>query len=289
VIAQFFLGLLGLVACEHASAPRTIEPPVGTTIAERGPKCTAVRYAWQAKSPNATVHTFEACIDSETLDAVNQRFGLAETDLRFEYSTRDELAQMVEQRNRTIQGKGFELRLSETGTEVSAHIDYPSLVAQPATVPLAARLRLLLPSTASEREVVELFADFVQSFELEALPPDSSASNNPKVVGGVRHPLHTLAIGSGDCDSLAVLFASLVHAETRADIAFFTLVIDGTAHLVPAVAIDPATNDVVSQINDQTFVVFDMTSRDPNQRTSPNVRASLTNQQAIVIPIRQTP
>lgn len=276
----------GLWACLNGPKADPPQPPDSEAV-EAQTNCLPISHAWTSKTASKSTHSLNLCIDKTDLASAIDTFGIQESDLSFQYSSPDELKHLVKQRNAAIQGRGFELLLE--GERVSAHVNYKHLVKHANTGTAARELRSMLPTAASDRQIIEFFADYVQSFELEDLSSKQTHTDpSGRITAGTRHPLETLSKGSGDCDALATLFAALAYAHTDAPIAFLALKIDGINHLVPAIGIKPEPNDVVSLVEDNPMVVFDMTSRDPALRTSTNVRTRLNNQSADVLWIRTT-
>jgi hypothetical protein len=170
-------------------------------------------------------------------------------------------------------------RFVESKGNVELRIDYP-LATQLALEHMSAIRNAILTAshahTGSDREQVEVLAAFVQSMNLFE-PPATRTSSAGTILYTAKstHPVETLVLGGGDCDSLTLLFESLVRAGSSVDLAYLGTIIQGQRHLFAGVGVPPEEGDLIVGVGDSMLVVYELTSRNSSKLLSDSSRKAL--------------
>jgi hypothetical protein len=238
--------------------------------------CLAVQHRFPvATSPTGTLEV-EFCISLPVFENAVENFGVEVEQLALESTSAADLDRQVAKRSAALAPNGF--LMEQKDGELNLRVDYAGLAsaASPLLAPVREALDATLPEDSSQRTRLDRYAGFIQSMTIvEPASERVTPAGRRVVVAGTTHPLETVVEGRGDCDGLAVAFASLAHGNQVSPLVLLGTEIQNTHHLFAAAGVEPAEGDLVVEIEGTPLVVYELTSRSSSNVISDNARQAL--------------
>jgi Arc/MetJ family transcription regulator len=130
----------------------------------------------------------------------------------------------------------------------------------------------------SNRANADFLVSFVRSFELDDPPRYRSSGDGKRhLVAGARTAIETLYLGRGDCDTLTLLAGSLLKLSTI-EVIYLLGALDGSPHMFLGASVSPRRGDLVTQVDGQAYVVYELTTRHEGSQVPAKFRDVFKNQ-----------
>lgn len=214
------------------------------------------------RAPNGPTHEIRISIDLDQKEDAKHSFG-APAHIKKRH--------LLENRKDPSKHEELISNLSERGIRVvydnvdqpNFEIDYAWGIAQSKrTVETVAQLIEPLVSQQSydpQRRLMAAIASFVQSLKFKEPPSFYKKGNKKFKTSGLTMPLETLYEGHGDCDTKAVLFATLMAQLAPTTHIIFLKQLQGDArHMLVGVRGKPLRNDQKVTIQGAHYIVLEM-------------------------------
>ncbi len=208
----------------------------------------------------AKYFTIEATINLDRLNQAIESFGFPEAWGRRTvcYTTQAELKRKEAEFIRSVAARG--IKLTE-GKVDGGKVDWEWIVenSKADMNPLVKSLRGLAQQNGyrNQRQLIAVLASFAQSMEY-SIPAETRITKNYGTVktGGATMPIETLYTGRGDCDTKALLFASMIANIPRQKIIFLF----GNVHLFVGIRGVPRRGDHFVNSQGAKYILIEMTT-----------------------------
>jgi hypothetical protein len=220
-------------------------------------------------------------IDRERLADVIASFGYPDSWCAFSYRTEQERRQKQAELGRKLQSRGFEL----VG-EDEIRVDYEWVVDSSRQDMRPVAEGIVGAARDAGYEDARAFTGGVTSFvqSLDYRQPDELRRNQRGELvntGGVTMPLETIANRAGDCDTKALLLASILVNVRGAGI----LLLEGNEHVFVGLRMSPREGDHYVKVQGIEYVLVEVTSPWPLGSIPEDVMAGLARNEYNVVPV----
>jgi len=304
-VTSLVLGVLvACCACQVSPAPHELAGRKGPAVPAGARKSTApqlgrpetLKFTWQdvntrkvvgRKGDTFTLDTsvkptglrLTITIDGNRLAEVIDSFGYPDSWREFSYRTEQERREKQEELGRKLKSRGFEL-VGEDGIRV----DYSWVVAHsrrdmgPVAEGMVAAARDA--GYADSRAFSGGVTSFVQSLEYRR-PAEVRKNGRGERInsGGVTMPLETLVTRAGDCDTKALLLASILANVRGAGI----LLLEGNDHVFVGLRMPPRAHDRYVRVQGIEYVLVEVSTPWPLGSIPESVMAGLARSEFRVV------